>query len=63
MTQEETTTMATQLLATYPERAFEISMPDETSYHMMRTTLANLGRESDPDGEFFVIKVFAKNNN
>lgn len=57
MTQQEATNMATQLLATYQERAFEISMPDEPSYDLMRATFAGLGRPTGPDGEFFVIKV------
>jgi len=59
MTQKESTDMATKLLATYDDRAFEISMPDKASYDQMRQTLAGLGRPTGPDGEFFVIKVFA----
>ena len=58
MTQKEATDMATQLLATYQERAFEISMPDRSSYDLMRAAFADLGRATGPDGEFFVIKVF-----
>ena len=50
--------MATQLLESYRERAFEISMPDAPSYELMRKTFADLGRQTGPDGEFFVIKVF-----
>ena len=57
MTQTEATDMATQLLSTYSERAFEISMPDKASYDLMRATFAGLGRLTGPDGEFFVIKV------
>lgn len=58
MTQIEATDMATQLLATYGHRAFEISMPDKASYELMRSTFLTMGRESGPDGEFFVVKVF-----
>jgi len=58
MTQIEATDMATQLLATYGLRGFEISMPDEASYGIMRETLLKMGRESGPDGEFYVIRVF-----
>jgi hypothetical protein len=50
--------MATQLLTSYGNRAFEVSMPDEESYNQMRSTFAQLGRQTGPDGEFFVIKVF-----
>jgi len=57
MTPQEATDMATQLLSTYAHRSFEISMPDEPSYTLMRSTLARLGRKTGPDGEFFVIKV------
>jgi hypothetical protein len=62
MTQIEATDMATQLLATYGLRGFEISMPDKVSYDIMRATLLDMGRESGPDGEFFVIKVFPAND-
>jgi hypothetical protein len=58
MTEKEATDMATQLLSSYRHRGFEISMPDEESYNQMRATLARLGRDTGPDGEFFVIKVF-----
>ncbi len=58
MTQSDATNMAIQLLSTYGDRAFEISMPDQSSYDLMRSTFAELGRETGPDGEFFVIKVF-----
>jgi hypothetical protein len=58
MTQQEATEMATQLLATYGERAFEISMPDEESYVLMRKTFLTLGRLSGPDGEFHIIRVY-----
>jgi hypothetical protein len=57
MTQEESTNMATQLLAAYGDRAFEVSMPDEASYDQMRATIKALGREALPDGEFFVVTV------
>lgn len=59
MTNTEATTMATQLLETYGHRPFEISMPDKAAYDLMRETFASLGRVTGPDGEFFVIKVFA----
>ena len=58
MTQQEATEMATQLLQTYGERAFEISMPDEDSYNLMRTTFFDLGRLTGPDGEFHIIRVY-----
>jgi hypothetical protein len=58
MTNVEAVEMATNLLSSYGERAFEISMPDRPSYDLMRDTLARLGRETGPDGEFFVIRVF-----
>ena len=58
MTKKEATEMASQLLATYQNRAFEISMPDKEGYELMRATFAELGRETGPDGEFFVVKVF-----
>ena len=62
MTQKEATDMASQLLATYHDRAFEISMPDKEGYELMRATFAELGRETGPDGEFFVLKVFKSSN-
>jgi hypothetical protein len=58
MTDREATEMATQLLTTYQGRPFEISMPDQASYDLMRATFARLGHTTGPDGEFFVIKVF-----
>ena len=61
MTQIEATDMATQLLATYGDRGFEISMPDHASYELMRATLLTLGRDSERDGEFNIIKVFPTN--
>jgi hypothetical protein len=57
MTELEATEMATQLLGSYKDRGFDISMPDQESYDLMRRTFARLGRDSGPDGEFFVIKV------
>lgn len=57
MTENEAMDMATQLLSRYGDRAFEISMPDEASYILMRETFARLGRKSGPDGEFYVVKV------
>ncbi|WP_025225548.1 hypothetical protein [Fimbriimonas ginsengisoli] len=59
MSEQEATDIASQLLATYTDRAFEISMPDQESYDLMRATFLRLGRATGPDGEFFVIKVFA----
>lgn len=59
MTDLEATNMATSLIATYGDRAFEISMPDKHTYEQMRKTFVRLGRRSGPDGEFFVVKVFA----
>jgi len=60
MTQNDATQMATQLLADYGDRGFDISMPDQESYDLMRATLTGLGRPSGPDGDFFVIKVFPR---
>ena len=59
MTETEATKLAEQLIGSYADRAFEISMPDEPSYKLMRATFAKLGRETGPDGDFFVVKVFA----
>lgn len=59
MTEIEASSLAGQLIESYADRAFEISMPDEPSYALMRSTFAKLGRETGPDGEFFVVKVFA----
>ena len=61
MNQEEADKMATQLLDTYPDRGFEVSMPDKQGYEIMMATFARLGRPTGPDGEFFVVKVFAPN--
>jgi spore maturation protein SpmB len=58
MTEQEATKMAGNLLSSYGENGFEISMPDQASYSMMRRTFQRLGRSTGPDGEFFVIKVF-----
>ena len=57
MNQNKVTDMATRLLKRYGDRAFEVSMPDEASYILMRATLLKMGRETGPDGEFFVVKV------
>lgn len=59
MTQTEASKLATQLIGSYADRAFEISMPDKPSYEIMRKAFAELGRATGPDGEFFVVKVFA----
>jgi hypothetical protein len=59
MTETEASNLAGQLIKSYANRAFEISMPDEPSYLLMRQTFAKLGRETGPDGEFFVVRVFA----
>ena len=59
MTQQEANDMATQLLGSFGAKPFEISMPDRAGYEMMRSTFASLGRETGPDGEFFIVKVFA----
>lgn len=61
MTETEATDMAARLLASYGERAFEISMPDEASYDLMRAAFTRLGRMNGPGGEFFIIKVAAGN--
>jgi len=57
MTEMKAIDMATQLLKTYGNQGFDISMPDEASYDLMRATLANMGRASGPDGEFWVVRV------
>jgi hypothetical protein len=59
MTETEANELAQKLIETYPERAFEISMPDESGYQAMRTAFAKAGRETAPDGEFFVVRVSA----
>lgn len=59
MTEIEASKLAGQLIESYAGRAFEISMPDQSSYNFMRSAFAKLGRPTGPDGEFFVIKVFA----
>ena len=58
MTEIKAMEMATHLLSTYADRAFEISMPDKHDYDLMRAAFAQLGRGTGPDGEFFVINVF-----
>jgi len=58
MTEIKAMEMATHLLETYPERGFDVSMPDKESYDLMRSAFARLGRDSGPDGEFFVVRVF-----
>jgi hypothetical protein len=57
MTNQEATDMALQLLSTYADRGFEISMPDAESYELMRATFARLGRPTKPNGELNLIKV------
>lgn len=57
MNEQQAIELATQLLKTHGDQGFEISMPDEEGYRLMRRTLAHLGRPSGPDGEFFVVKV------
>jgi hypothetical protein len=59
MDEQEATTMAKKLMTDYPTQAFEISMPDRPSYDLMRSVFKTLGRPTGPDGEFFVVKVFA----
>jgi len=59
MTETEASKLARQLIGNYADRAFEISMPDQSSYNFMRHAFAKLGRATGPDGEFFVVKVFA----
>jgi hypothetical protein len=60
MTDTEATSMATSLLLSFGPKAFEISMPDEKSYSLMRETFARLGRVTGPDGEFFVVRVLCQ---
>lgn len=59
MTKTEANDLARSLLSSYGDRPFEVSMPDEAEYTLMRETFAGLGRPTGPDGEFFVVKVFA----
>lgn len=59
MNEIEANELAKHLVETYADRAFEISMADAPSYTLMRGAFAKLGRETGPDGEFFVVKVFA----
>jgi hypothetical protein len=58
MTEIEASMLAKQLIESYPDREFEISMPDEFSYALMRSEFAKLGRQTGPDGDFFVVKVY-----
>ena len=58
MTEIKAMDLATDLLKTYGDQGFEVSMPDKESYDLMRSTFARLGRTSGPDGEFFIIKIF-----
>jgi len=60
LTEVEASKLACDMIATFGKRAFEISMPDKESYELMRKTFARLGRPTGPDGEFFVVKVFAR---
>lgn len=57
MNEKEAFDMAKHLLETYGDRGFDVSMPDEAEYGLMRTAFDRLGRETGPDGEFFVVKV------
>lgn len=58
MTESEARTMAKNLISSYGDRGFEISMPDQSGYDLLRIAFAALGRPTGPDGEFFVITVF-----
>lgn len=59
MNNTEATALAKQLIESNGNLPFEISMPDRASYEQMREIFASLGRPTGPDGEFFVVKVFA----
>jgi hypothetical protein len=59
ITEVEAGKLAKKLIDSYADRAFEISMPDQSSYEFMRGAFSRLGRSTGPDGEFFVVKVFA----
>ncbi len=62
MTEHEATELATQLLKTHQGKGFEVSMPDHRGYDLMRKIFAELGHATGPDGEFFVVKVFASDD-
>ncbi len=57
MTDTEAIELAKELIANHCTRAFDISMPDVESYALMRRTFSELGRESEPGGDFFAISV------
>jgi hypothetical protein len=57
MNEQDAIHMANRLLTQYGDRGFEISMGDRADYDLMRKTFSALGRESGPDGEFFVVRV------
>ena len=60
MTPQEAKDMAQELLAQYGDRGFEVSMGDEVEYDLIREAFTELGRESGPDGEFFIVRVAAE---
>jgi hypothetical protein len=60
MTDTEAIELAKALIANHCSRAFDISLPDVESYALMRRTLSELGRESEPGGDFFAIAVLPK---
>jgi len=60
MTEDEAIDLATQLLLANGNSAFDVSMPDQQDYDLMRTTFDRLGHPTGPDGDFFVVRVFAR---
>jgi hypothetical protein len=58
MTEQEVNELATQLLATYGDRGFQISMPDETSLGQMATALTRMGHQTVPGADPLLLRVF-----
>lgn len=61
MTEQEAKDMAKQLLTQHGDRGFDVSMADRVDCDLMRTAFDRMGRETGTNGEFFVVKVFAWN--
>lgn len=57
VSEDEAREIAMRLLATYQCRAFEIAMPDKESYDLMRSSVEDLGRQTELSRGGFVLKV------
>ncbi|RYG26534.1 hypothetical protein EON82_02960 [bacterium] len=49
--------MAKRLLTQYGDRGFDVSMGNRYDCDLIREAFIALGRESGPDGDFFVVRV------